>query len=147
MEGGIIDMSNNVDEKVVRMLFDNQQFEKGVQTTMKSLDNLKKGLDLEKSTKSLSGFQNVAKNFSLDAIASAANSITNRFSAMGVAGMAAIQNIVNTAMNAGKRMLSALTIDPVKTGLNEYETQMTSIQTILSNTRSDGTTINDVNKS
>lgn len=37
-------MSNNVDKRVVEMQFDNKQFEDGVQESVKSLDELKKGL-------------------------------------------------------------------------------------------------------
>lgn len=40
-------MSNNVDKRVVEMQFDNKQFENGIQESVKSLDDLKKGLDLE----------------------------------------------------------------------------------------------------
>jgi tape measure domain-containing protein len=38
-----------------------------------------------------------------------------------------------------------LTIDPIKTGFSEYETQINAVQTILANTKSKGTTIDNVN--
>ena len=60
--------------------------------------------------------------------------------------MTAIANITNSAINAGKNIASALTIDPIKTGFQEYETQMNAVQTILANTKSKGSTLNDVNK-
>ena len=41
----------------------------------------------------------------------------------------------------GKTLVSALTIDPVKSGFQEYETQINAVQTILANTESKGTTL------
>ena len=42
-------------------------------------------------------------------------------------------------------MISAITIDPVRDGLTEYETQMNAIQTILANTQKEGTDVERVN--
>ena len=60
-------------------------------------------------------------------------------------GTTALVNITNQAINAGKRITSALTIDPIKTGFQEYETQMGAIQTILANTQKEGTNVERVN--
>lgn len=138
---------SSVDQRIVEMQFNNQQFEKGIGTSLKSLDSLKKGLDLDKSTKSLSALQSVGDKFSLSHIASGVEAIASKFSFLGVMGVTALQRISNMAITTGERLVSALTIDPIKDGLREYETQMNAIQTILSNTRSKGTTIDDVNKS
>ena len=61
-------------------------------------------------------------------------------------GVTALANITNSAVNAGKNIVKALTIDPVKTGSQEYETQINAVQTILANTQSKGSTLDDVNK-
>ena len=58
----------------------------------------------------------------------------------------ALANITNSAVNAGKRIISALTIEPVRSGFEEYETQINAIQTILANTESKGSTLQDVNQ-
>ena len=127
-------MSQSIDKRIVEMKFDNKQFESGIQTSVKSLDELKKGLDFDKSVKSLSGLEKAGRSFDLSGISNSVQSISDRFSAMGIIGMTALQNIANSAYNCGKRIASALTIDPVKTGFNEYETQIGAIQTILANT-------------
>lgn len=137
---------NSVDNRVVQMQFNNQQFESGIKTSMNSLNGLKKGLNLDESSRSLSNLEKVGKSFSLAGIAEGVDTIKNRFSALSVVGVTALVNITNSAINAGKRMVSALTIDPIKMGLSEYETKMGSIQTILTNTASKGTTLSDVNK-
>lgn len=136
---------SSVDERVVEMQFKNEDFEKGVRKSLISLKNLKQGLNLDKSTKSLSNFESTANNFSMKNLASSVASISDRFSTMGIIGMTALQSITNSAIATGKTLVSALTIDPVKSGFQEYETQINAVQTILANTESKGTTLDQVN--
>lgn len=136
---------SSVDERVVEMQFKNEDFEKGVRKSLISLKNLKQGLNLDKSTKSLSNLESTANNFSMKNLASSVASISDRFSTMGIIGMTALQNITNSAIATGKTLVSALTIDPVKSGFQEYETQINAVQTILANTESKGTTLDQVN--
>ena len=136
---------SSIDERVVEMQFRNDQFEQGVKKSLISLENLKKGLNLDKSSKSLSNLESTAKNFSMKNLVSDVASISDRFSTMGIIGMTALQNITNSAIATGKTLMSALTIDPVKSGFQEYETQINSVQTILANTESKGTTLDQVN--
>lgn len=140
-------MSRNVDERLVEMQFNNRQFESGVKTSIQSVEALKKGLNLDASANSLANLDKVGKSFSLAGIAAGIETLSNRFSTLGIMGITALQNITNSAINAGKNIISALTIDPIKTGLEEYETKMGAITTILTNTKSKGTTLDDVNKS
>jgi len=137
---------SNIDQRIVQMQFDNKQFETNTQTTLGTLDKLKKGLNLDASAKSLSNLDDTGKKFSLANISDGVDSISKKFSALGVIGITALANITNSVINTGKSMLSALTIDPIKTGLSEYETKINAIQTILTNTSSKGTTLTDVNK-
>ena len=44
-------MSNSIDQRIVEMKFDNAQFEKGIEETIKSLDSLDKSLDLKNTDK------------------------------------------------------------------------------------------------
>ena len=138
-------MSKVVDERVVSMQFDNRHFENNVRTTMSTLDKLKQKLHLDGATKGLENVNTAAKNVKMNNLGDAVENVRMRFSALEVMGVTALANITNQAVNAGKRMLSALTIDPVKTGFQEYETQINAVQTILANTSSKGTTIDDVN--
>ena len=138
-------MSATIDEKVVEMRFDNKQFESGVSTTMSTLDKLKNSLKLDGAAKGLENVSSAAKNLNLSGIGNAVETVQAKFSALEVMGITALANITNSAVNAGKRIVSALTIDPIKTGFQEYETQINSVQTILANTQSKGTTLNDVN--
>lgn len=139
-------MSTTIDSKVVEMRFDNKQFESGVQTTLSSLDKLKQGLNLTGASKGLENVGTAANRVNLSGLTGAVETVRDRFSALEVMGITALANITNSAVNAGKRIVSALTIDPIKTGFQEYETQINAVQTILANTESKGTTLDDVNK-
>jgi len=134
-----------IDERVLAMKFDNKQFETNVQTSMGTLEKLKQKLALQGATKGLENVDAAAKKISLDSVAAGVETIASKFSAMSVIGITALSNITSAAMNAGQRIVSALTIDPMKMGFQEYETQMNAIQTVLANTQSKGTTLTDVN--
>ena len=132
-------MSKTIDEKIVSMKFDNASFEKNVQTSLKTLDNLKENLDMKGAAKGLEGIGSAAKGIKLDGLGEAVETVKMKFSALEVIAVTALANITNSALNAGKRMVSALTIDPIKTGLEEYETKMNAIQVIQANTKGKNT--------
>ena len=138
-------MSKTVDERVVEMRFDNQNFERNVQTSMSTLEKLKRSLNLTGASKGLENVNSAAKNVNMAGLGSSVDSVTAKFSALQVMGVTALANITNSAVNAGKRMISALTIDPIKSGFQEYETQINAVQTILANTQKEGATIENVN--
>ena len=139
-------MSKTIDQKVVEMRFDNAQFEKNVSTSMSTLDKLKRSLKLDGAAKGLESVNAAAKNFDVSNVSNGVETIKAKFSALQVVAATALGNITNSAVNAGKRIASALTIEPVKAGFNEYETQMNSVQTILANTQKEGTNVKIVNK-
>lgn len=138
-------MSTTIDERVVEMRFDNAEFEKRVKTSLNSIERLKNGLNLDESAKSLESINRATKNFSMDGLASGVETVRLKFSALEVMAFTVLQNITNSALSAGQRIASALTIDPIRTGFQEYETQINAVQTILANTKSKGSTLEDVN--
>lgn len=138
-------MSKTVDERVVEMRFDNKQFESGVQTSLSTLAKLKQSLNLRGASKGLENVSAAAKNCKMSGLTSAVETVRAKFSAFEVIAVTALANITNSAVNAGKKIVSALTIEPVKSGFEEYETQINAIQTILANTESKGSTLQDVN--
>lgn len=137
-------MSREVDQRVVEMRFDNQQFEQNVKTTMSTISRLKDSLNFTGSTKGLEEINNLSENNKVGLIGQAAEAVGVKFSAMQVVATTALVNIVNTAINAGTKIVNALTLEPVMTGFKEYETQINAIQTILANTSMNGTTLEDV---
>ena len=138
-------MSTSIDTRVVEMKFDSAQFERGVSSTIHALDALNKSLKLDGASKGLSQVSATAKSVNLGPISDGVQQISDKFRTMSIVGITALTNIVNKAVNAGTQLTRSLTIDPVKAGLSEYETNLNSIQTILANTAHEGTNLKQVN--
>lgn len=138
-------MSTTIDERVVEMRFDNKQFESNVQTSLSTLDRLKNSLNLSGATKGLEAVDAAAKKVNMSGLGTAVESVKMKFSALEVMAVTALANITNSAVNTGKQLVSSLTIDPIKMGFQEYETQINAIQTILANTSKQGTNLEQVN--
>lgn len=136
---------NTVDNRVVSMEFDNKKFEDNIQTSIKSLKNLDESLLLKNASKGFSEAEKAASKVSLDPLAKAIDNINNKFSLLGTVADQTIRDIVHLVERRGKQIIDTFTIDPIKSGMKEYETQIESVQTILSNTKSKGTTIDQVN--
>lgn len=137
---------SSIDQRIVQMQFDNAKFEQGAKTTMSTLDKLKSALNFDKSAKSLQSLQATSSKINFSGLSSAVETIAGRFTNLGIVGVTALQNITNAAISTGTQMVKSLTLDPVLSGFNEYETKMGSITTILTNTQSKGTTLDDVNR-
>ena len=144
-------MSKTIDERVVEMRFDNKDFESNVKQSMSTLDKLKQALKFPSSSSksSMSAVASSVKTASsnMNGLNSAVSTVRASFSALDVVAVTALGNITNGVVNATKNLVKSFTIDPITSGLHEYELQMNSIQTILANTKSKGTTIDDVTKS
>lgn len=138
-------MSTTIDQRVVEMRFDNKQFESATAASMSTIEKLKKSLNFTGASKGLEDVSSAAKKVDMSGLSSAVDSVKLKFSALQVAAVTVFANITNSAFNAGKKIVSALTIDPIMTGFHEYETQINAIQTILANTSNAGTTLGQVN--
>lgn len=138
-------MSTTIDERVVEMRFDNKHFENNVADTMSTLEKFKQKLNLTGAAKGLEEINTAAKRIDLSPLGVAAEKVGLKFNAMYSAADQWVRNMTTRVSNAAERMVKAFTIDPVKTGLSEYETQINAVQTILANTESKGTTLQQVN--
>ena len=127
-------MSTTIDEKVVEMRFDNKHFEKNVQSTLSTLDKLKQKLNLTGASKGLENLNTAANKIDMSGMSNAVDTVKSKFSALEVMGITALANITNSAVNAGKRLVKALTIDPVMSGWQEYELTLNTVQTIMNST-------------
>ncbi len=138
-------MSQEVDQRVVEMRFDNAKFEKNVQQSINSLNVLNKSLKFEGAEKGFAGIQKASEKTDFHGMENALESLNNRFSTLSVVGTTALVRITNQAITAGEQLVKALSLDPVISGFREYETQINAVQTILANTSSKGTTLDQVN--
>ena len=88
-------MATEVEERIVQMKFDNAQFEKGAKQSLITLEKLDGVLDR-------------LGQGGLDHLANTLDVVERRFSSFGIAGMAAIQKITNSAIDLGVRLMTAI---------------------------------------
>jgi tape measure domain-containing protein len=133
MEGGDLCMSN-VEERIVRMKFDNATFAQGVSSTMSQLQALDKAMQLNGASKGITEASNAVSGFDTSGAQNQVSALAQRFGALQIAAITALTNIVNKAVNVGLQLAKSLSIEPIVAGFREYETNLSSIQTILANT-------------
>lgn len=138
-------MSQEVDQRVVEMRFDNAKFEKNVQQSINSLNVLNKSLKFEGAEKGFAEVQKASEKTDFCGMKNALEELNDRFSNLSIMGTTALIRITNQAITTGERLVKALSLDPVISGFQEYETQINAVQTILANTSSKGTTLDQVN--
>ena len=119
-------MSNVIDSRVVEMRFDNQQFEKGVQQSMGTLDKLKQSLNFSDV--------NVADKINLSGIGTALSSVGEKFTAFEAIALGALTRIGAQAVELGERLVKSLSIDQLSAGWSKYEQKTGSVQTIMAAT-------------
>lgn len=135
---------SSIDERVVKMRLDNSQFEQGINKTSGLLGKLKQALNLDKSVESISNVDKAVSGVSFNPLTYGLQSVQSGFNAMGAVAFSVLNRMTNAAIDAGRGIANALTAS-VRDGFAEYETQMGSVQTILSNTMSKGTNLDQVN--
>ncbi len=135
-------MSTTIDERVVKMEFDNATFKKNVADTMKQLDNLDEQLNFDGVQKGFQKIENASKTVSLKTIQDGVESITARFSTMGIVAQTAIQNLTNSAVNAGKTLVKSLSVDNIAAGWEKFADKTGSVGTLVAQ----GYSLDEVNE-
>lgn len=129
-----------------KMNINTTEFNAKVADAIGNAKKLQDQLSFGTSTRGLSDLQEHVKKFSMENMSSAIAGIGGKFSALSVIGVTALATIVSKAVTAGFNVAKAFSVAPIIGGFQEMETNMNSIQTILANTSSKGTTLDDVNK-
>lgn len=127
-------MAGNVDERIVRMQFDNTRFEKNVQQSLSTIDKLKKALKLDKAAEGFDAIDKAANHISFKGLNDSLAQVHANFSLLDVTVFKIFDRIADGAINLGKKIVNALAVEPITTGFQEYETKMNSIQVIAANT-------------
>ena len=141
-------MSNSIDKRIVQMEFNNSGFQSKVQQTINSMKQLGESLKMKGATNGLSEVDRGIKGLIHSGLGSLGNNVDQvggKFNTMAVVAATALSKVASAAIDTGSRLVKALTLDPILTGFEEYETKMNSITTILTNTAHQGTTLKDVN--
>jgi tape measure domain-containing protein len=139
-------MADDIDNKIVSMKFDNVAFERNLGETIRSLEKLRQSLNFADSTRGMGELKAASNSFNMNSMSNAVEGISGKFLALTTIALTSLATITTRAIDAGARIVKGFSIAPVMDGFREYETNINSIQTILANTDSKGTKLEDVNK-
>ena len=135
-------MSQEIDQRVVEMRFDNAQFEKNSRDTMRTLDKLKEKLSFKGAAKGLEQVQAASENVDFSGMEKGLDTVQAKFSALDVIAFTALQRITDKVISTGEQMVKNLSVDQITSGWDKYNEKTSNVQTIMNAT---GKSIDQVN--
>lgn len=117
-----------IEERIVKLGLNNNNFEKHAQESLKTLDRLDQGL------------KNFGNAVGFDKLGNMIDTVTHRFSAFGVAGDQVIRNLTNQVMNLVGQMgnlAKSMSFDQIEAGFSKYGDKTQAVQTIMAATAKD----------
>lgn len=129
-------MGREIDERVVQMKFENGQFEKGISTSIRSMEELKKGMNFDEAVKGFDKLDRSARSFKLDGLAAGVEAVRVKFDLLQITAFNVLNRISNKAIDTGERMVKSLSIEQVSVGWDKFASKTTSVQTIMAATAS-----------
>lgn len=153
-------MNREIEERIVAMYFDNQDFEKNAKQTIDTLGQLKEGLNLEDSAKGFKVFDKIKDALNMDKANRGAQKLRGTLTSLsntlgkamniGEAPVRALDNVFGTfrsyltkfigfdlagkIVNTVESTMRSLTIAPISAGWDQYQAKMDSVKTIMSGT-------------
>lgn len=124
-------MSQEIDERIVQMKFDNQGFADKTKETMSALDKLNEKLKFKDSAQGFDNISRSASKVNFGGITSGVEKVKAQFSAMDIAFATVVSNITTQAMNLGHRLASEVFVQPLRDGFAEYEEKIGSTKTMV----------------
>lgn len=97
-------MSTTRDYRVVEMSFDNKDFEKNVKTSLSTIQKLDKALQLDGATQGLLAVEKAIAQVTMNPILKGIDQVNEKFSALGIMGKRVLENLADSAVNAGKKI-------------------------------------------
>lgn len=135
----------SIDERIVSLKFNADQFSNNVNKSLGLLDRLKQKLNLKGAGQGMAEVSGAINKVNFNPILSGLESARNGFSTLAIAAGTALGNIATTIASKVGSALNSLSFKPMKDGFAEYEQGLNSVQTILNNTKSKGESIQTVN--
>ena len=135
-------MSQEIDQRVVEMRFDNAQFERNSRDTMRTLDKLKEKLSFKGAAKGLEQVQAASENMDFSGMEKGLDTVQAKFSALDVVAFTALQRITDKVISTGEQMVKSLSTDNITRGWDKYTEKTGNVKTIMNAT---GKSIDTVN--
>lgn len=129
-------MSTTVDNRVVQMRFDNEEFEKKASKSLSTLDRLKNALKFSGASKNLDKVNESFKEVDANPLLKAIEGINGGFTTM-VAKATLVNRATNALIDTTKRFVNSMTLDQINAGWDKYAEKTSAVQTIMAATSKD----------
>lgn len=136
-------MSTEIENRVVQLEMHNKSLEKNSKQSIKTLEKLDKALEFKNGRKSFEDVEKAAEKCNFEPLLKAADTVSTRFSTMGIIGVRALERITDKALDAGAALVKSLTIDQITAGYSKYEQKTSSVQTLVNST---GLSVKEINR-
>ena len=129
-------MPGNTDRRIIQMQFENRQFEKNIAKSTKSVEDLKRAMDFEETSKGLKKFADGTKNLTLSGFEKLSDNIqklTDKFTGLGTLSELVVSQIrrgIESAARDISNFINSMTTVQVSAGMEKYNTLNKSVQTI-----------------
>lgn len=122
---------SSIDNRIVYMQFNNNEFERNAKQSIDTLDKLKMALNFKGVT---NAFNDVFGNKAGSAIAEMVKSSERGVNKLEEMWIGSLRRIGEQITNTGERFIKSLSVDQISSGFEKYETEVGSVQTIMNAT-------------
>lgn len=129
---------NTIDDKIVKIKFDNSEFDKNIESSRQCLDKFDSRLkDLEKngSSKTFDELNRSADELNSGALSQIGKTVEDlgeKFTAFGVIGKRVLEDLTDKAIDLGEKFVKSLSIDQISEGWRKYEGSISGVQKSIS---------------
>jgi len=127
-------MAVEISKEVIQMVLDVSGFQDAADEALNVLDELRESIDFSGLSDNIAQLGESTKNLGMDTLYDQLFKVQDGFNALDLLALKVLSRIEDKVIDVATALGKAITIDPVKSGLEEYETQINSVQTILANT-------------
>ena len=134
-------MARTIDERIVQMTFNNQEFERRASTTISTLGKLTQALDPRKLSNSFIGLQSVTNNLDFSGVRTALDGVSNGFSVMEQIAVGALRRVGDAiagqllgGLSKVKSTIDSMTTQQIGQGFQKYNDLTSSVQTLVNST-------------
>lgn len=134
-------MARTIDERIVQMTFNNQEFERRANTTISTLGKLTDALNPLRLTKSMDGLEKASNAIDFSGVTNAIYNVNQGFNALEQIATGVCRRIgeaigfyIINGMNKVKSTFNSMTVDQIGAGFQKYNDLTSSVQTLVNST-------------
>ena len=127
-------MPADQETRIVEMRFDNRDFERNIKKSSKSLEDFKKELKFEETSKGLREFTSSMNTIDFHGLTSNIQRLTDKFTGLGDAGewvLSRIRHGIESAMVSTENFLKSFTTAQVSVGQGKYDALNKAVQALI----------------